>query len=259
MLKDNTLIDSHAHLNLRQYEDDREKVIQRAKGRGVSFFNMGTGLTTSKESAALAEQYDHVYAAVGFHPHQADHFTKDSPQILADLAEQEKVLAIGEIGLDYYRNNSPHEDQREAFRAQLELARNLDLPVSIHNRSSTPDLLEILRDLNSRPNGVIHSFFGDRELAEAFLDLGFLLGLSGPITYGDNRDLQRTLRKLPLSCLLLETDSPYLTPAPHRGDRNEPAYVRHIAHKLADIKNITFDEVVDRTTANTRELFRLNE
>lgn len=253
------LIDTHAHLDMSHYDDDREKVIERARKKSTGFINMGLDLPSSKKSVELAKNYDNVYAGVGFHPHEASKFTSSTLDELRELSEHKGVKAIGEIGLDYYRDNSPRRKQRKAFVAQLELACELELPVSVHNRDSTEDLLRILKNQAEVPAGVVHSFFGDYDLGEKFIDLGLHLGLSGPVTFDSNDRLGETVKKLPLERLVLETDSPFLTPAPNRGKRNEPGYVEFVAEKLAQLKDIPLEEVLERTTRNAGRLFDLNE
>ncbi|MCF7876014.1 TatD family hydrolase [Candidatus Bipolaricaulota bacterium] len=253
------LIDTHAHVFMDHYDGDREKVIARAGDEKTGMINMGLDIPSSKKSVEIAENHEGVYAGVGFHPHEAKDFGASALRSLLDLSVSDSVVAVGEIGLDYYRDNSPREQQRKAFRAQLDLAVELGLPVSVHNRSSTEDTLGILKNRDELPSGVMHSFFGDYELAGEILDLGFYLGLSGPLTFDGESDLRDTVGRLPLDRLLLETDSPFLTPEPYRGKRNEPAFVSHIGEELASIKGIGVEEVGEKTTENARRLFSLDE
>ncbi|MBS3740012.1 TatD family hydrolase [Candidatus Bipolaricaulota bacterium] len=253
------LIDTHAHLDMGHYDDDREEVIERARKKSTGFINMGLDLSSSKKSIELAKSYDNVYAGIGFHPHEASKFNSSTLDKFRELSKHKVVKAIGEIGLDYYRDNSPRRKQREAFVAQLELACELELPVSVHNRDSTEDLLRILKSQTEVPAGVVHSFFGDYDLGEEFIDLGLYLGLSGPVTFDGNKRLGETVKELPLERLVLETDSPFLTPAPNRGKRNEPGYVEFVAKELAYLKDISFEVVSETTTRNARRLFDLNE
>ncbi len=255
---EHNLVDTHAHLQMDGYDGDRNEVLERAGSRGTAIVNMGLDLSSSEGSVELGNREEGVFAGVGFHPHEAQNFESSSPEKLRELARSAPVVAIGEIGLDYYRDNSPREEQRNAFRAQLDLAVELDLPVSVHNRSSTRDLLDIFRDRKAVPRGVMHSFFGDLELAEKFLDLGLYLGLSGPLTFDGEEELRATAKQLPLDRLLLETDSPFLTPKPHRGKRNEPGYVSYVAEELARIREISAREVAEVTTGNARRLFGID-
>lgn len=253
------LIDTHAHVDMDHYEHDRDEVISRAREAGVGFLNMGLDLSSSFRSIELAKYHENVHPGVGFHPHEADRLDASALKKLSRASLSEEVKAIGEIGLDYYRENSPSADQRRAFRAQLDLAVEVDLPVSVHNRDSTEDLLRIFREREELPPGVIHSFFGDRELGEEFIELGFHLGLSGPLTFNGEDDLREAVEALPLDRLVLETDSPFLTPEPHRGKRNEPSYVEFVAEEVAGIKGLSPEEVAKRTTKNARRLFDLND
>ncbi len=252
------LFDSHAHLTSGQYDDDRKEVIDRASREGVGVLEMGVDMPTSEFSVELGEKYDGVFSAVGFHPHEAKHFADGSIDALRELAGSPVVKAIGEIGLDYYRDLSPRDVQKDVFVKQLRLARELGLPVSIHNRESTADTLETMRSLDSLPEGVIHSYSGGEELAREFIDLGFHLGISGPLTFKGEERFRRAVGRIPLEKLLVETDSPYLTPQPHRGKRNEPIFVKYVAETIAQLKGISVDEVRESTTENAGRLFKLN-
>lgn len=256
-MPDFDLIDSHAHLTSNKYDEDRENVIKRAQNSHVGVVSMGVDLATSQETVKLADRHDGVYAAVGFHPHEAKYFSDESPKDLSKLVGP-NVRAVGEIGLDYYRNLSPMDNQQKAFVLQLDLAVELDLPVSIHNRESTEDMLRLLRSVEELPRGVIHSFSGSYELAEEFMGLGFFLGISGPVTFEKEDGFRDLVRRIPLESLLLETDSPYLTPHPHRGKRNEPVYVKYVAKTIADTKGISRDELSRKTTENAGRLFDVN-
>ena len=252
-------IDTHAHVDMGHFDGDREEVIRRAVDEGIGFINMGLNIESSRESVSLAESHKGVYAGVGFHPHEASSFDRSALETLRELARSDSVVAIGEIGLDYYRDNSPREDQREAFKSQLDLACELELPVSIHNRSSTEDLLRLLGKREEIPAGVAHSFFGDYELGKELIDLGFHLGLSGPLTFDGESELKEAVKRFPLERLLLETDCPFLTPVPHRGKRNEPCYVSFIADEIARLKGLSGAEVGEKTTCNARRLFDLDD
>lgn len=253
------LIDTHAHLDMGHFDDDRDEVIERAWSDETGFINMGLDIGSSKRSIDLAETNEVGYAGVGFHPHEASNFSKSALKKLHELSNSDSVVAIGEIGLDYYRDNSPRKAQRKAFRAQLDLACEVGLPVSVHNRSSTEDILRILKERDEVPPGVIHSFFGDYELGREFIDLGFHLGLSGPLTFDGEKELKGAVKRLPLDRLVVETDCPFLTPVPHRGKRNEPGYVKYVAEEVARIKGISVEEVAKKTTRNARRLFELND
>ena len=260
-----TLIDTHAHLDFHQFDADRPAAIGRAKSAGVAVIvNVGVDLASSRRAVELAEQYEPIYAAVGMHPHDAVKLDGTTLAELRDLAQQAKVVAVGEMGLDFYRDLSPRDVQRRAFQAQLAWAAKLGKPVIIHDRDAHAEIIEILADwaadLNDSPLagrlGVLHTFSGDAAMAERATHLGFYVSLSGPVTYQNARNLPDIVRVLPLERLLVETDCPFLAPHPHRGKRNEPAYVRLVAERIAELKNMSFDDLATATTANARRLFR---
>lgn len=269
------MIDTHVHLQLSQYNDDILAVLDRAAAAAVHAAVVpGMTLRDSVAAAGLAATYGDaacsIYAAVGIHPTSAHMLTVDALETLADLAAEQRVVAIGEIGLDYYwpkRKNrgwycaSP-EVQRDALRRQLALAADLDLPVVIHDRDAHRDTLEILaawkRDNpHGRARGVLHSYAGGPELLHDVLDLGFYIGIDGPVTFRQAKDLHEVARLLPLDRLMLETDGPYLAPEPHRGRRNEPAFIPLIATGIAELKGLTVERIAEATTANATELFGL--
>lgn len=258
------LVDTHAHLDFPQFDPDREEVIERALGAGVeTIVNVGADLASSRASVELAEQHRAVYAAVGVHPHEAKTVSKRDWEELWELAAHPQVVAIGETGLDFYRDLSPRDVQRQVFRQQLALAAETGKPVIIHNREAHDEVRDILRDwvrglpqdspLTQRP-GTLHCFSGNLEMAQEMIALGFFIGVDGPLTYRNARRLPEIVRALSLKCLLIETDAPYLPPHPHRGQRNEPAYVRLVAEAIARIKAIPLDEVARTTTHNARAL-----
>jgi len=249
------LVDSHAHLDFPQFAGDREEVIKRAQEAGVRLIiNVGADLESSRASIALAERYPLIYAAVGIHPHDARLLDESALRELRKLAQHPKVVAIGEIGLDYYRNFSPREIQRRAFRLQLELAKELDKPVIIHSRDAQKDTMGILAEL-SPERGVMHCFSGSLETALKAIELGLAISVAGPVTFKNARKLPQIVREIPLEHLLIETDCPYLAPHPYRGKRNEPAYVRLVAEAVAAIKGISPGQVARKTLENTLKLF----
>jgi TatD DNase family protein len=251
------LIDSHAHLDDRAFDRDRAALIANLFSEEIGVVTIGADRTSSREAVRLAERHRGIWAAVGVHPHDAKTLTLDLLREIESLADSPRVVAIGEIGLDYYRDLSPRPQQRKAFAEQLDLARRLDLPIVLHNRESTDDLLAILRENASSHQGVVHSFLGDRALADAFLELGLSLGVGGPLTYPKNAALREAIRTVPQERLLVETDCPYLTPVPYRGRRNEPAYVRYVVEAIASLRNESVEQVAAATTANTARLFGL--
>lgn len=250
------MIDSHAHLDFPPFDPDREAVIARARAVGmVAILNVGADLESSRASVALAQQYDFIYAAVGIHPHDAKTLTPAVLEELRHLARHPKVVAIGEIGLDYYRDLSPRPVQRQAFAEQLALAAELGLPVVIHSRDALDDLLSILRGWAG--SGVLHSYSGGPERLEEVLGLGLSIGISGPVTFPNAHRLRAVAARVPLDRLLIETDCPYLTPEPYRGRRNEPAYVWYVAGAVARERGMPAEEVARITTENAAHLFHL--
>ncbi len=266
------LIDTHCHLDFDVFDQDREQALERARAGGVArFLNPGVDLENSRNVVALAERFPDVYAAVGVHPNSALTWEAGSLESLEALARHPKVAAVGEIGLDYYRQRAPHELQKQVFQAQLELAGKLDLPVIIHTRNAsaedrqaTIDALAMLSDwvagladgspLSGRA-GVLHSFSDHAVAAQEAIGLGFYIGITGPVTFKNAPEIQRTVAELPLARLLVETDAPFLTPHPQRGKRNEPAYIGLIADKIAMIHNLPIEVVAQATTANAARLF----
>lgn len=256
------LIDTHAHVDDRRFNKDRGKVLERARAADIAqIVNIGADIASSRASVALAEESPFVYATVGVHPHSAKSVDDAVLAEMYQLAKSSRVVAIGEIGLDFYRDLSPRPQQRMAFAQQLRVAEELQLPVVIHDRDAHKETTEILtrwaRRVEYRPLGVLHCFAGDWEMTQAVIDAGFYIGIDGPVTYKKARRLNNIVRRAPLNRLLIETDCPYLTPEPHRGKRNEPAYVRLVAEKIAEIKETTLEEVARVTTQNARDLFNL--
>jgi TatD DNase family protein len=251
-----SLIDSHAHVDFPQFDRDREAVIQRARDAGlVAIVNIGTNLASSRASVALAERYDFVYATVGIHPHSAETADPDIFQELRMLADHPKVVAIGEIGLDYYRDYSPRPAQRRAFRDQLALASALGKPVVIHSRDAHEEVLSTLEDWEG--TGVLHTYAGGPENLDEVMAMGFYIGISGPVTFSRAKALREVARAVALDRLLVETDCPYLTPAPYRGKRNEPGYVKFVAEAVAQVRDVSAGQIARATTENTRRLFGL--
>jgi TatD DNase family protein len=260
------LVDTHAHLDFDKFDADRPAVIERARAAGVvAIVNVGADLPSSRAAVRLAGEYEGIYAAVGMHPHDARKLDGAALAELRELAQQPKVVAVGEIGLDFYRDLSPRDVQRRAFQAQLAWAARLGKPVVIHDRDAHDEVLAMLEDwaagLDHSPLagrlGVLHTFSGDLTMAERAIDLGFYISISGPVTYHNARQLPEIVRALPLGRLLVETDCPFLAPHPHRGRRNEPAYVRLVAERIAELRGISLDDLAQTTTANACRLFGL--
>jgi TatD DNase family protein len=253
------LMDTHAHIQTRQFDTDRDAVIQAAFDAGVERILVpGIEVETSRAAVEMASRYPgRIFAAVGVHPHDATDLTPDALAILRALATEPGVVAIGEIGLDYYRNLSPHETQREALRAQMNLARELDVPIILHNRESHEDLIALLKAHGAGLRGVFHCFIGDQAMARDALDLGFYLSFAGPLTYPQNETLREVAAWSPEERILVETDSPYLTPPPQRGKRNEPRQVIRVAQLLAEVRTVSIERMAEITTENAARLFRL--
>jgi TatD DNase family protein len=253
------LIDTHAHLDDARFDSDRDAMIARAREAGVEHFvTIGCDLTTSRAAVELADRYPFIYATVGVHPHEAKQIGDSWYDDLRRLAEHKKVVAYGEIGLDYHYNHSPPKLQRERFREQITLARDLRLPIVVHTREAQEDTIAILKEENAADvGGVFHCFSGDARLAKNALDLGFLLSFSGVITFQNATMLRDIVKTVPMDRILVETDSPYLTPAPHRGKRNEPAHVRLVAEKIAAIQGMTADQIAELTSQNARRVFKI--
>ena len=257
-------IDSHAHIEGEEFDADREAVIQRALDAGVEIIVcVGDGeVAADSHDAAfrLAEQYAFIYTTVGVHPHEARLLDDSLNAKLKDLSQHPKVIAWGEIGLDYHYDNSPRDVQREAFKKQLRMARERGLPVSIHTREAEADTLAILGEewKDSGLGGVIHCFAGTRSFAEAAIDIGFYISFSGVVTFKKAEDLRETARALRLDKLLIETDSPFLAPAPYRGRRNEPAYVVETAKSIAEVRSLGVEDFARVTSANFKQLFKLS-
>lgn len=253
-------IDTHTHLDDARYQDDRDTVIARAREAGVeAFVTIGCDLASSRVAVALADHYDSVYAAVGVHPHEVRHIADGWYDELRRLAQHKKVVAYGEIGLDYHYNHSSPVEQRERFREQVQLARELKLPLIIHTREAQEDTITILREEQaSDVGGVFHCFSGDAWLANDALDLGFYLSFSGIVTFRNAAMLREIAKTVPLDRLLIETDCPYLTPVPHRGKRNEPAHLVLVAQHLSALHGtVSLAEIGAYTTKNAKRLFKI--
>jgi len=251
------LIDSHAHLEMKEFDADRKDVIERAGLAGVDVMvTVGTNLALSRKALTIARQYENIYATIGVHPHDVAKAGDKTFDELKVLAQDPKVVAYGEIGLDFFRNISPREIQVEMFARQLELACEWNLPVIIHDRDAHEQTLRMVKASRVR-RGVFHCFSGDWEMAKQCIDLGFYISVPGVVTFDKSQKLHEVVRQAPIEYLLLETDCPYLTPVPHRGKRNEPSFMVHTAEKVAEIKGLSPEEVAQTTADNTRKLFRL--
>ncbi|WP_447971137.1 TatD family hydrolase [Nitrospira sp. M1] len=257
------LIDSHVHLDDERYHADRAEIFTRAHEAGVeAFVTIGCDLATSRAAVELADRHANVYATIGVHPHEVKHIEDDWYQELRELAKHPKVVGYGEIGLDFHYDHSPRDTQRQRFREQIQLAHELQLPIVIHTREAQDDTITILREEHaSEIGGVIHCFSGDASLATNALDLGFYISFSGIITFRNATVLREIIETVPDNRLLIETDAPYLTPVPYRGKRNESAYIKQVAEKIAEVKEGStpeaFERIAEITTANAKRLFHL--
>jgi TatD DNase family protein len=252
------LVDSHCHLDFPEFAPELDAVVARAREAGVgTCVSIGTTLAKFPRVQAVAEQFDNVWCSVGIHPHEAKVEPLDNSAPLIERAQHPKVVGIGETGLDYYYEHSPREAQIANFRAHIAAARELKLPLIVHTRDAEDDTIQILRGEMEQGafTGLIHCFTGTRALAEAARDLGFCISASGIATFKKSEELRSVLKDVPLDRLLVETDAPYLAPMPHRGKRNEPAFVTHTARMLADLKGIGFEELAAATTDNFFRLF----
>ncbi len=250
------LLDTHAHIHFHQFDRDREDVFRKIEERLELVVNVGIDVEDSINSLKMVERSDKMVASVGIHPHNAKDVDEHHFNMLKDLAGSSKVVAIGETGLDYYRNLSPKEDQIRVFEEQIRIARELEKPLIIHVRESFEDVYSILsKETLPERRGVIHAFSGDYSWAKKFVDLGFYLGIGGPVTYPKNEELREALKKVGPQYLLPETDSPYLPPVPHRGKRNEPIYVEYVILKLSEILSIKPEELSETLFENASKLF----
>ena len=248
------LIDSHIHLDSKVYSDDLPELLTRANRLGVGkMITPGTSLESSARCIQIARENDGIYAAVGVHPHDADDAADDFVDRLEEMSSDETVVAIGEIGLDFFKNYSSTESQIKVFNLQLELAEKLNLPVIIHNRESDDEMEKCLTD-NPDIRGVVHCYTGGIDFAERLLSMGYYLGFTGIITFG-SEELTEVVKMVPKDRLLIETDGPYMTPVPHRGKRNEPAYVKYVAEKVAQIRKMSIDELTEISSENCFNLF----
>ena len=255
----NKFIDSHAHLDDKRFDSDRDELINSLSDNDVeAVLNPGADLKSSKNALFLAEKYPFIYAAVGCHPHDTKYMNDDTMNKFKEMAKINKVIAIGEIGLDYYYDNSDRDTQKKWFREQIRLAKELDLPYIVHDRDAHEDILNIMKEEHyDGARGILHCYSGSVELSREFIKLGFYISLAGPVTFAKARVSKLVAKEIPFDKLLIETDSPYLTPEPFRGKRNEPKYVRYVAEEIAKIRNVSIDEVAERTKENFKTLFEI--
>lgn len=252
-------IDTHVHLNADQYTEDLQQVIDRAlEAKVEKMVVVGFDKITIERAMELADSYEFIYVVIGWHPVDAIDCTEEDLQWIEELASHPKVVAIGETGLDYYWDKSPKEVQQQLFRKQIRLAQKLNLPIVIHNREATGDVVKILREENAATvGGVMHCFSGSVETARECIAMNFMISLGGPVTFKNAKTPKEVAKEIPLEYLLIETDAPYLAPHPYRGKRNEPSYVPLVAEEIARLKGITVEEVAKATTENATKFFKL--
>ncbi|MGL4737514.1 MAG: TatD family hydrolase [Cellulosilyticaceae bacterium] len=249
--------DSHAHYDDERFDEDREVLLEGLVSKGVVYVvNAGANMSSSRRGIELAQQYDYIYASVGVHPHDVEDMTIQDLNELRALSHKDKVVAIGEIGLDYYYDLSPRELQKNWFEKQLELAKEVKLPVIIHSRDACQETFDLLK-AHGITEGVIHCFSGSKELAKEYIKRGLYIGIGGAITFKNARKTVEVVESIPLEMILIETDAPYLTPVPHRGRRNDSSYLEHVVEKIAEIKGVTPQEVAQITAENAKKLFKI--
>ncbi len=250
--------ESHAHYDDKRFDKDRDTLLAQLPERGISYIiNAGADMQSSKIGLQLAQKYDYIYAAVGVHPHDTEKMTDRDLETLRQYTQENKVVAVGEIGLDFYYNSSPQDDQRHWFKRQLELAEQVNLPVIIHSRDATAETFDIIKSSKIR-NGVVHCFSSSWEMALKYVELGFYIGITGVVTFPNAKQVIEVVQKVPLDRLLIETDCPYLTPQQNRGKRNDSTNLVYIAEKIAEIKQVSPEEIALSTLNNGKKLFSLN-
>jgi TatD DNase family protein len=250
-------LDSHAHYNDERFEEDRDELIKKIYDEGITkIVNAGYSVESSKQAIKTSENYNFMYATVGISPNDIENLKNEDLQEIEDLAKNKKVVAIGEIGLDYYWNKENKELQKQVFKSQIEIANKLDLPIVIHTREAIYDTLDILKNNKCNKKGVFHCCPLNVDLVREGLKLGFYISFAGPITFKNSKNAEEIIKMVPLDKMLIETDSPYLSPEPLRGRRNDSRNVKYIAQKIADIKGITLEEVSKTTYKNAEELFK---
>ncbi len=254
------LFDTHVHLNAEQFSEDLNEVIDRARMEGIQYMVVvGFDRPTIIKAMELIEEYDFIYASIGWHPVDAIDMRDEDLEWIEELARHPKVVAIGEMGLDYYWDKSPKEVQQEVFRKQIQLAKKVKLPIVIHNREATADIVTILREESAAEvGGIMHCFSGSVEVAKECVEMNFYISLGGPVTFKNAKKPKEVAQEIPLKKLLIETDCPYLAPHPYRGKRNEPSYVKLVAEQIAELKGLSYEEVSQVTTENAKILFGIN-
>lgn len=251
------IFESHAHYDDEAFDEDREALLGSMRENGIEYIiNVGASIETTRNTVALTEQYPFIYGAAGVHPDDTKELNEENFAWLKKQCAKEKIVAVGEIGLDYYWDSTPRDIQKKWFIRQMELAKEMNLPVIIHSRESAQDTMELIKEHHAHTTGgVIHCFSYAKEMAEEYVKLGYMIGIGGVVTFKNARKLKETAEAVPLTSILLETDSPYLSPVPNRGKRNSSLNIPHIAEEIARIKGISYEEVVEVTTQNAKKLF----
>lgn len=254
------LFDTHVHLNARQFAEDEEEVIKRAEAEGVSnMVVVGFDRETIPSAIRIAEKYDFIYAAVGWHPVDAIDMKAEDLAWIEELSNHPKIVAIGEIGLDYHWDKSPKDVQKDVFRKQIQLAKKVKLPIIIHNREATQDIVDILKEEKAEEvGGIMHCYSGSLDIAKECINMNFYISFGGPVTFKNAKKPKEVVKELPIEKILVETDCPFLAPHPYRGKRNEPAYVKLIAEQIAALKGLSYEEVAQQTTLNAKKIFQIS-
>lgn len=254
------IFDTHAHYDDRQFDTDREELLNSMSAMGVgAIVNVGASLEGCRRTLALAKEYPFIYAALGVHPDEVGDLNEETFAELKEWCRTDKVVAVGEIGLDYHWDTQSHDMQKKWFIRQLALARELNLPVNIHSRDAAEDTLQIMREYGRGLQGIIHCFSGSREMAAEYVKLGFSIGVGGVVTFKNGKKLKRIVQEIPLTSIVLETDCPYLAPEPYRGRRNHSGYMKYIAEEVARLQDVSYEEVVKQTEINARKVYGLIE
>lgn len=254
------IFETHAHYDDEQFDLDREELLSSMPEQGVgTIVNVSATYESCRRVVDLVQKYPFMYAAVGIHPDEVGSLNEECFQQMKELCKQEKVVAVGEIGLDYYWDNESHDVQKEWFVRQLDLARELNLPVLIHSREAAADTMEIMKEHGQGLRGVIHCYSYSKEQAKEYVKMGYYIGVGGVVTFKNARKLKETVEEIPLTSIVLETDCPYLAPVPFRGKRNNSSYIKYVAEEIAEIKGISYEAVVEQTEKNARDLYNLTE
>mgnify|MGYP000499005120 CR=1 FL=1 len=252
------IFETHAHYDDAAFDEDRDSLLPSLPEAGIGkVVNVGASLASCRKTMEIMEKYPFVYGALGVHPSETAELNEENFAWLRDALMHEKCVAVGEIGLDYYWDNEPREVQKKWFIRQLELARELDLPVLIHSREAAADTMEIMKGHAKGLSGVIHCYSYSKEMAQEYIKMGFYIGVGGVVTFKNAKKLKEVVENIPLTSIVLETDCPYMAPEPNRGKRNNSAYIRYVAEKIAELKGITYEEVVEQTEKNARDMYRL--